>query len=118
MMATVAEVSELFALYPGAQSVSEAGVTFVLLPGLALPAGCIPPVVDALLCPSPRDGYESRLYFSANIAGGPARNWNGSVRIAERNWVAVSWRTAAGLRMAQMVSSHLDAVRPGVEHHA
>jgi hypothetical protein len=106
------QVEELAALYPNVQAAAEGGVTFYLLPNLAMPAGCTPTAVDTLLCPTPRDGYMSRLFTAAQVTGGPTRNWNGSVRLFERTWVAVSWQTRAGLRLAQMVSAHLDAFRP------
>jgi hypothetical protein len=38
----------------------EAGVPFLLMEGLRLPAGCQPAVCDALLCPSAKDGYKTR----------------------------------------------------------
>ena len=55
------EIRELGALYGTVKSAVESGVTYFLIPGLILPAGCSPAVTDALLCPSPRDGYNSRL---------------------------------------------------------
>jgi hypothetical protein len=110
------EVAELFELSPGAKQFHEGGFTYFFLPGLHLPAGCEPGQVDALLCPMQRDGYVSRLYFSAQVrpAGVENRsalNWNGSVRILERNWHAHSWRTPLGLRIAQMLAIHLKALR-------
>lgn len=105
------QLEELLRLYPRAQQATEGGVTFYLLPDLALPPGAQPPVVHALLCPTERDGYASRLFLSARVTGVPGRNWNGAVRLFERTWYAVSWRTRAGLRLAQMVSAHLDAFR-------
>ena len=61
-----------------------------------------------------------RYCFSAGIAekvqlpdkpGRKPLNWNGSVRIAERNWHAFSWRTPGDLRLAQMLSVHLKALQ-------
>jgi hypothetical protein len=97
-------------------SVSDAGVEYVLIPSLKLPDGCVPAEVEALLCPTPRDGYESRLFFSVLIhpghPSGIALNWNANgVRIAERVWHAYSWKVATGLRLTQAVAAHLKALR-------
>jgi hypothetical protein len=109
------QVRELARLYAGVQQAVEIEVTYFLIRDLELPAGCIPATVDSLLCPTLRDGYQSRLFFATQVSGGPARNWNATgVRILERNWYAVSWKTREGLRLAQMVSAHLDALRHGV----
>jgi hypothetical protein len=60
-----------------------------------------------------RDGYESRLYFSAQINSRTARNWNiNGLKILDRTWFAFSWKTEqTGLRLAQMVLEHLSALR-------
>lgn len=106
------QVAELRALYPGLQQATEAGVLYFLIPGLALPAGCSEASADALLCPTQRDGYESRLFLSKQITCKTTRNWNASnIRVLERNWFAVSWKTRGGLRLAQMVSAHIEAFR-------
>ncbi|SRR5258708_11092599 len=105
------EVQELVRLYPGIRRGVEAGVTYFLIPDLALPAGRSPETTDALFCPSERDGYHSRLFLATTVTGGRSTNWNGNVRVFERNWFAVSWRIRLGLRLAQMVRAHLDAFR-------
>ena len=108
------QVAELKAFAPGVASCEERGVTYFLLPNLQLPAGCVPPTVDALLCPTPRDGYESRLFFSQEITtGARAQNWHvKNERIFDRSWFAFSWKTnQAGLRLAQMVTEHLCALK-------
>ncbi len=106
------QVAELSALYPGLQQATEAGVLYFLIPSLALPAGCSAASVDALLCPTQREGYESRLFLSKQITCAATRNWNASnIRVLERNWFAVSWKTRSGLRLAQMVSAHIEAFR-------
>jgi hypothetical protein len=106
------QVRELAALFPDVQQADEGGVTFYMIPAHRLPEGCIPGEVDLLLCPAARDGYPSRLYFSAQVQSGTVLNWNAVHHILGRRWYAVSWRTREGLRLAQMVSAHLDAVRP------
>jgi hypothetical protein len=87
----------------------EGGITFFYLEGLRLPAGCDPAVCDALLCPVARDGYPSRLYFSANIKSSYTRNWNVTgARICEKNWFAFSWRVdIQGPTLAQALLAHL-----------
>ena len=107
------QIEELKKLYPAVQSCEEGGVTFFLLPKLRLPEGCEPQETDALLCPAPRDGYNSRLFFANKITCSKALNWNASgVRIAERNWAAFSWKTEhTDLRLAQMVAIHLSAFK-------
>jgi hypothetical protein len=106
------QVDELIGQYPGVAQAEEGGIVYFLLPDLEMPAGCAPARVDALLCPTTRDGYASRLYVADKVTGGPSQNWNATgVRILERNWHAVSWRTREGLRLAQMVRVHLDAFR-------
>lgn len=106
------QVRELKHLCPEVKKAVEAGVTYFLLPGLAMPEGRSPAQVDALLCPTTRDGYPSRLFVAEQVAGGHGTNWNASnVRILERNWFAVSWRVNPNLRLAQMVAAHLEAFR-------
>lgn len=106
------QVAELKLLCPDVSEVEEAGCTYLLLPGLNLPDGCIPARTDAILCPTPRDGYESRLFFADRVQCMVEPNWNANgVRIVERNWHAFSWKTSANLRLAQMVAAHLRALR-------
>lgn len=90
----------------------EGGVPLFLLEGLRLPDGCTPATVDALLCPTPRDGYESKLYLSERVQARSTPNWTVSgVRICERNWHAYSWRvTRTGLRLAEILAGHLKAL--------
>ena len=95
------------------QQAQEGGTTFLLISQLIMPAGCTPDRVDVLLCPTPRDGYASRLFFAEQVRKpGCALNWNGTVRILERNWHAFSWRTSGqSSRLAQMVGEHLRGLR-------
>lgn len=87
----------------------ENGVTFLHLEGLRLPRGCTPESCDALLCPSERDGYPSRLYLSVQVSSGCTRNWNVSnARIGEKNWYAFSWRVAlTAPTLTQILIEHL-----------
>jgi hypothetical protein len=106
-----AEIQELVLVFPSVQQVTEAGVVYFLLPGLLLPETCVPNKVDALLCPSSRDGYASRLFFSAQISGCPQRNWNAHVRILDRTWYGISWKVPDTQRLVQMVLTHLTALK-------
>lgn len=105
------ELTELKQFFNNVQTAKEGGITYVLLPGAALPTGCVPGTMDLLLCPTPRDGYESRLYFAGSIQCKAALNWNGNTRVLERNWIAYSWKIEASLRLLQMVQAHLQALR-------
>lgn len=108
------QVAELKLLCHDVSQVEEAGCTYLLLPGLNLPDGCRPACTDALLCPSARDGYASRLFLAEKVQSNAKSepNWNANgVRIVERNWHAYSWKTNPDLRLAQMVAAHLRALR-------
>lgn len=88
----------------------EGGKPYYLLEALRLPDGCQPSACDALLCPVESDGYSSRLYFSAQIAGTYTRNWNvQNLRIGERNWFAFSWQTnlPPTATLGEMLIAHL-----------
>lgn len=105
------DVRELTETFPYAVEASEGGVRYFLLPSLGMPEGREPSRVDALLCPTARDGYPSRLFLAQQVHGGCGSNWNASVRILERNWYALSWRVNPNLRLIQMVAAHLEAFR-------
>ncbi len=90
----------------------EGGTTYVLLEALALPEGCVPSLVDALLCPSGRDGYPSRLFLAEKVSGRGSPNWTGEARLIERNWHAYSWKVdVPGLTLAQLIANHLRVFR-------
>jgi hypothetical protein len=61
-------LAEIRALLPAVREMTEAGLAYLYLPGLKLPKGCDPQVVDALLCLQPRDGYATRLFLSVRIS--------------------------------------------------
>jgi hypothetical protein len=111
-MVSADNLQELRSLCPDAKQATEGGIDFVLLPGLNMPAGCNPPSTDCLLCLGPRDGYDSRLFFSQVVSSREGRNWNGqNIRILERNWCAYSWRVPSGLRPIETLIAHLQALR-------
>src|SRR5689334_2709932 len=100
------QVDELRSLFGFVSCAKEGGVTLLALPLVQLPEGCTPSPIEALLCPTPRDGYDSRLYFADRVNSRVERNW-AQHRVLDRNWWAFSWRTSPGLRLAQMVAIHL-----------
>lgn len=105
------QIEELKQIAPSLSQASEGGYTFLLIEAMAMPEGCIPEQVDALLCPSPREGYSSRLFLSSQITGCPALNWNGNIRVLGKNWYAISWQSSPGLRLVEMLQVHLKAFR-------
>jgi hypothetical protein len=108
------QVEELKAAFSAVLAAQEGGITYFLIPNLALPSGSDPSVVDALLCPTAdRHGYPSRLFFAQQIRSPKALNWNtNGVRILERNWYAYSWKiNQQGLRLMQILALHLKALQ-------
>lgn len=106
------ELAELEHLYPGAKQREEGGTVFYYLPTLPLPAGCTPAQIEALLCPTPRDGYPSRLYFAQQVQGPVGRNWNTTSRIFERDWYAFSWSGVPQARLKDLVGAYMRALLP------
>lgn len=104
------EIAELKRYCTKLSALTESGRTVLLLEGLQLPAGCTPSICDALLCPFERDGYPSRLYYSAQVTSPYPKNWNVSnARIGERNWFAFSWRVSVpNPTLPQMLRAHLE----------
>ena len=105
------QVRELKSQFPDIASAVEANVTYISIPKVKLPKGCTPEIIDVLLCPSPREGYSSRLFFSERVTSHPQLNWQPTVRILEKTWHVFSWQSPPGLRLAQMLAVHLKAFR-------
>ena len=105
------EVNQMKTAFAGLSTASEGGTDFIAIPKLALPTGATPSVVDALLCPLPRDGYPSRLFLSARVTHkGPGQNWNADQVILGRRWFAVSWRVDASIKsLLGILAAHLEA---------
>lgn len=105
------EIDELKHAFAGLSTASEGGTEFILIRNLGLPDGCDPAAVDALLCPTARDGYPSRLYLSSRVAHrGRGQNWGSNPVILGRQWHAVSWRTqSSNNRLAAILAGHLEA---------
>ena len=105
------EIEELKHIAPFLRIAEEGANTYILIEQLQLPPNCKPSTMDVLLCPHPRDNYNSRLFFSSKPTGIPERNWNGVARVLDRSWYAISWRTSSKLRLAAMLMVHLNALR-------
>ena len=105
------QVVELKHLCSEVLACDEGETSYILLRGLLLPDGCNPQQTDALLCPSQRDGYDSRLFFADKITFHRPPNWTGVAHIVGRTWHVYSWRIPPNLRLAQMVAMHLKAFR-------
>lgn len=106
------QIDELKKIAPSLCVAQEGGISFIRITGFTLPDGCDPAIADILLCPAPRDGYPSTLYYSKQINCSKALNWNRTnVRILDSNWFAVSWRVSSGLRLAELLLVHLRALR-------
>lgn len=102
------QIEELKKVSPSVGIATEGGYTYILLEKLKLPDGCTPTEVDALLCPILHTGYLSRLFFAEKINGGQVGNWNGNIRVLDRNWHAISWQTnTPNLSLIEIVMIHL-----------
>ena len=102
------QIEEINRLFNGTSSYKEGGYVYFYIPDLQMPEGCNPEKVDVLLCPMPRDGYNSRLFFAEKIQSLKSQNWNvNGVRILEKNWHAFSWKVPQNLRLSQMIAIHL-----------
>jgi len=109
-MVPAEQMEELKAICPGAQEMSEGGLTYVYLPALSLPEGSNPLRSDGLLCLQSRDNYPTRLFVSQQVIG-KGNNWN-TFRILDKTWHACSWNNvSSALRPAQILAEHLRAFR-------
>ena len=104
-----AQLSELLDVSEDARELSEAGHSYILLPGLQLPAGCNPSRTDGLLCITSRDGYPTRLFLSERVEG-RGQNWN-TYRILDRNWHSCSWTGVQPGRLVEVLAQHFRAFR-------
>lgn len=107
------EIEALRSICPELSLGEESGTEYILIGKLILPEGCTPECVDGLLCPTPRDGYSSRLFLSSEVAHhGQGKNWNAKgVLILGKRWWAVSWKTPEEQTLLQMFQNHLIAFR-------
>lgn len=66
---------------------------------------------DLLLWPYERDGYQSRLFLSAQIVAPQANNWN-IFQIQGRQWHACSWQGVPNtLPWVEILANHLGAFK-------
>jgi len=105
------QIVELKRIAPNLSQAEEGGFSYIRIAGYSLPEGCMPATCDLLLCPQPRDNYQSRLFFPSQITGCVARNWNGNIRVLGENWFAFSWATKPNLRLAEMLLVHINGLR-------
>jgi len=90
------QIEEFKRHYPVTTYAEEGGHVFFKIPKLMLPDGCDPVSLDVLFCPSPIDGYSSRIYFAEKFTkSGISLNWNGSLYRIGRSWFAYSLRITA-----------------------
>ena len=88
----------------------EGGLTYYLLEGLRLPGGCSPAECTGLLCPSARDGYNSRLFFDVRVDSPRVLNWTNGVLILDKTWQVFSWKVETpGLSLAETLVRHMEA---------
>ncbi|MDA3925252.1 MAG: hypothetical protein PF904_11205 [Kiritimatiellae bacterium] len=110
------QLNQLKGAFGNIATAEEGGRTYIRIDQLPLPAGCSPQHVTALLCPSPRDGYESRLFFCQQIQhAGKGTNWNANgVCILGEKWWAASWKiNPANKTLMSKLMGHLEAFSNG-----
>ena len=105
------QIEELKQISPNLGMAEEGGYSYILLKDHPLPAGCKPERMDLLLCPMPKGGYSSILYFAQRPIGCMDRNWNGHAQVLGRAWYSYSWKMKAGYTLLQMLQIHLNALR-------
>jgi len=100
----------LQSLCRGAELWTEGGVPVAFLPGLTVSKeGSGSRVVDALLWPHARDGYDTRLYLSEQIPWSIGGAWKQCV-VQGRAWHACSWGPIpATLPWIEILANHLRA---------
>lgn len=104
------QVDELKQISPDLAMAEEGGNKYFLFKNYPMPVGCSPSNIDLLLLPSPKNGYNSILYFSQKPSCASHRNWNGNVVVLGRAWHSFSWKTAAELTLLQMLQVHLNGL--------
>lgn len=100
------EVKKLFC--QNAKVLVEAGLTYIHLPSLTLPAGNTPAAMEALVCLNQRDGYTTRLFFSAPVTA-KGQNWTVH-NILGKAWHTCSWNNVIFTnRATDVIAQHLRA---------
>lgn len=100
------ELKEIKEICPGAELMTEGGITYIFLPGLKIPVGNAELLIrDGLLCLQTHSGYPTRLFLSDRILGKGA-NWTNH-RILDRTWHTWSWNFVNPERPAVVLAQHL-----------
>lgn len=116
MSITDEQLGSLRQINAGAVIQNEGEREYVFLPNLKITVGPNEKTLDGLLCPSEKDGYKTRLFFSETIVerptiGDKAANWTAHV-ILGRTWHSWSWQgVEPSLPLVQMLLAHLRALR-------
>jgi hypothetical protein len=101
-------LAEVRQVCPGASLKSEAGQSFVDLPGLKIPVGGAIVERDALLTLQAHSGYTSRLFLSQPVEAPRTQNWTMHT-VLGRAWHTPSWNYVAPGRLVEMLLQHLKA---------
>ena len=111
LMGAQAGLASLRSLCAQASLLTEGGASVVHLPGVKFQAATKRVTRDLLLWPSSRDGYETRLFLSEQVASSVQRAWS-SFQLCGRTWWAVSWRgVPATLPWIEILANHLRAFK-------
>ena len=103
------EFQKLKAIHPSAELHQEGGKAAILLPAFAFTAGDKARRMTALLFPHAHSGYDSRLFFEAQIAG-VGQNWTQHT-VLGRSWWTPSWNgVPATMPWTQMLCAHLRGI--------
>lgn len=105
------QVDELKQVSPDLAMAEEGGHTYFLFKDYPMPGGCNPESMDILLLPTPKNGYNSILYFSQKPSCAGHRNWNSKISVLGRVWHAFSWKTAGGYTLLQILQVHLNGLK-------
>lgn len=104
-----AQLARLQTLCRGAELWDDATGPVVHLPEIKVESGGSLHTVDALLWPAGRDGYDTRLFFSAKLPVN--RNWQ-VYNVLTKTWHAISWNGISGNQpWLDILAGHLEAVK-------
>ena len=103
------DLADMKRFSPEASTFTDGGLRYIDMPKLRLPDTCTPQVVNALLCMDQREGYPTRLFFSAPIHT-PTRaiTWQ-TVSVAGTTWYAYSWNNVPSTTPVAVLIGHLHA---------
>lgn len=105
------ELARLRQLCPKAELWAEGGRPIAFLPQVDFPVGKGRATCDLLLWPFEREGYQTRLFLSAQVAAPRVNNWN-TFYIQGRQWHACSWQgVPSALPWIDVLANHLGAFK-------